>query len=349
MKKLIINKNKYIINYEKDTLYYNDKIYLLYDAKVINIPFFKKIKLLKTNITLDDLKMIYNMLLVNGYIFFKKKHISYLSFFSNRDIIERGNFYIFQKKNNFQYIIEYTRTVEFIILGTQKGGTTALAKNISNHPDIYIDKDDDPRKSEIHFFDINWKRGIDFYKKKFNYSKKMVGEKTPDLLYLTYTFPLIQSVNPYIKIIILLRNPIYRAYSSWKLVKKYFGESRTFEKAINDELQYKLKENKTFFTAMTHYLQRGLYYKQIKELYKWFPKQNILILISENVKNNMEKYYNQVYEFLNLNTITTKYNLIFESDDKTEIDVDLYNKLKEFYLDDYKKLCKLLKINPKWF
>ena len=67
----------------------------------------------------------------------------------------------------------------------------------------YIDNNKDPRKSEIHFFDIYWKKGIDFYKKKFDYSKKIVGEKTPDLMYLTYTFPLIQSVNPYIKIIIV--------------------------------------------------------------------------------------------------------------------------------------------------
>ena len=340
-KKLLIYENNDLD--VKDYIKYNDKIYLLYDGKVINPPFFDKIIIIHKNLKEEELKMIYNMLNINGELYFIDQ---YNNFFNN--YTKKNKFLVTEKKNNFQYILNYNRTIEFIIMGTQKGGTTALSLNISKHPDIFIDNDPDPRKSEIHFFDIYWTKGIEFYKKKFNYSKKVVGEKTPDLMYLTYTFPLIQSVNPYIKIIIILRNPIYRAYSSWKLVTKYFGENRSFEDAINDELENKLTENKTFYTAQTHYLQRGLYFNQLTELFKWFPKHNILILISETVKNNMVDEYNKVYDFLNLKHHDIKYELAFESDDKSQIDSTLYNKLIKFYQSDVNNLEKMLKMKTDW-
>jgi len=233
-------------------------------------------------------------------------------------------------------------------MGTQKGGTTGLAYNISKHPDIYIDGNSDPFKSEIHYFDLKISNGINWYKKHFNYNKKMVGEKTPDLMYLDYTFPYIQAINPYIKIIIILRDPIERAFSSWKLVKQYFNETRTFEDAVNDEIKNKLNENITFNTGMTHYLQKGLYYKQIKNILKWFPLNNILILISEETKINMVSEYNKVYNFLNLDNYKGTYDLQFISEDKTKIDTKIYNKLISFYKKDVNQLEKLLKKKLSW-
>jgi hypothetical protein len=330
---------------------YNDTVYLLYDGKVVNPPFFNEIIITRDNLTPDDLKMIYNMLNMNGRIFFIPKYRYFYDKFCDDTSFAEQHFRGFQKKTNFQYIFEQPyRTVEFLVIGAQKAGTTALSLNISKHPDIYIDNNKDPRKSEIHFFDIYWKKGIEFYKKKFNYAKKRVGEKTPDLLYLSYTFPLIQSVNPFVKLIVVLRNPIERAYSSWKLVTKYFGETRSFKDAITDEIKNKLNENKTFYSAQTHYLQRGLYFKQLTELYKWFPKHNVLILVSENVKKNMSREYNKVYDFLNLPLLqNAKYDLEFESEDTSTIDEKIYNKLIKFYAKDVEKLEKLLDMQFDWF
>jgi len=345
--KNIINKN--IIN--KNIIKYNKKIYLLYDAKYINPPFFNKFIILHNNLKVDDLQMIYNMTLVNGIIIFIKK---YDFFFINHNIKQfNKNLYFIKKINNFIYSLPYNRVIDFIIMGTQKGGTTALGINIGKHPDIYIDISPDPFKSEIHFFDLNWKKGIKWYKNHFNYSKRMVGEKTPDLMYLDYTFPLIQSVNPYIKIILILRDPIERAFSSWKLITKYFDEKRTFEQAITDELNIitnKLdkNENITFFSASKHYLRKGLYYKQIEKILRWFPRDNILILISEDVIKDMNKEYNKVYDFLNIEPYTGKYDMYFVSDDVSKIDINLYNKLINFYKSDVKKLEKLLGYKVNW-
>jgi hypothetical protein len=346
-KAILIYKNKYSNDFAKyNPIYYNDKIYLLYDGKIINPPFFNLIIIEHQDLSSDELKMIYNMVTTNGIIIYLEK---YKTFFKN-SIKVNNVFNKIIKKDNFLYTFNKYRVVEFIIMGTQKGGTTALANNISNHPDIYIDPNPNPFKSEIHFFDIYFKNGIEFYKKKFDYSKKVVGEKTPDLMYLDYTFPYIQSVNPYLKIILILRNPIHRAISAWKLNKKYFNETNTFEEAIEIELDTKLNQNKTFYTAGRHYLKRGLYYKQIQELLKWFSKDNLLILFNDEVKNNMEREYNRVYKFLNLSPYKHEYKLVFESDsESTEIDKKLLNKLKKYFKKDVRDLEEFVGKKLEWF
>ena len=358
-KKLIIyNKDIDLHNFDtkitEGAILHKDKIYLIYDAKVSSPPFFKLIIILKP-LTDNDIKMAYNMLLVGGKLLFSENLLEYflnlrLKHSQFEFSLKEDKYITIIKNNNFQFIFDTHRTIEFIIIGAQKGGTTSLSLNISKHPDIYINKNEDPRIAEPHFFDINWYKGVEFYKKKINYSKKMVGEKTPDLMYLPHTFRMIQSINPYDKLIIILRNPIHRAYSAWKLNVKYFGEKRTFNEAIENELIYKLGEVKTFFNSVTHYLQRGLYYQQIKELYKWFPKQNILILLSEDVKNNMESEYNRVYQFLNLSQLdNVAYNTHFESDSKDTMNAGLYDKLELFFMDDVKKLEKLINVKTNWF
>ena len=325
--KNIIPKNILLIN--------QDNIGNLYNCRIVNPPFFKKIYIIHDELVEYDLKRIYNMCLIEGKIYFIPK---YKYFFHN-------NNNIFIKKNNNIYTFPQKRIVEFIIMGVQRGGTTSLAHNLSKHQDIYLDKNIDPKISEVHFFDLNWKKGINWYKKKFNYKYKLVGEKTPDLINLEYTFPLIQSVNPYIKLILILRNPIERAYSAWKLNVKYFEEKRSFEEAIKYELKFKQIENETFFTIATNYLQRGLYYEQIVKLLKWFPKQNVLILISEIMKENPDKEYKKIYNFLNIEYKKQNYDVTHVSDDTSIIDKKLYNNLIKYYKEDVLKLEKLINMN----
>jgi hypothetical protein len=331
--KSIIPKNVLLINH--------DNIGNLYNCRIVNPPFFKIIYIIHDELIEYDLKRIYNMCLVEGKIYFIPK---YKYFFNNQNKL-------FIKKNNNIYIFPQKRIIEFIIMGVQRGGTTSLAHNLSKHNKIYLDQNDDPKISEVHFFDLNWKKGLNWYKKQFNYKYKLVGEKTPDLINLDYTFPLIQSVNPYIKIILILRNPIDRAYSAWKLNVKHFDEKRTFEEAIKYELKFKKNMNETFYTIATNYLQRGLYYNQIEKLLKWFPKQNVLILISEIIKENHDKEYKKIYKFLNIEYEKQNYNITHVSDDTSTLDKKLHNHLIKYYKEDVHKLEKLLDINLKniWF
>tara|TARA_B110000037_G_C17086760_1_gene492257 strand:+ start:62 stop:1090 length:1029 start_codon:yes stop_codon:yes gene_type:complete len=331
----ISNKN----NIPKNVLLIDhDNISNLYNCRIVNPPFFKNIFIINDGLTDDQLKKISNMCLVDGKIHFIPK---YQSFFKNKK-----NIYV--KKENTLYSFPHKRIIDFIIMGVQRGGTTSLSQNLSNHPDIYLDKNKNPEIAEVHFFDLNWQKGIQWYKKQFNYKYKLVGEKTPDLINLDYTFPLIQSVNPYVKLIVVLRNPIERAYSAWKLNVKR-DEKRTFQKAIEYEIEHKKDENKTFFTIATNYLQRGLYFKQIETLLKWFPKQNILILLSHHIQENPQNEYNKIYTFLNIPPTKQNFTIEHQSEDTSKINKKLYNNLIKYYKEDVNNLEKLLNLKTNWF
>ena len=341
------NKNDNIDIFKKENPYiYTKKPYELIDGIFFNPPFFETVIIndTLTNVAEHDIKLLYNTVIINGFFIIPNKYKYYFNKLEN----ETKNYkqYIMIKKNiNFIYPFK-NRIIDCIIIGVQKASTTSALINLSKHPDISAYTD------EIHYFDIYWKKGLEFYKKHFNYSKKIIMDKSPDLLYLTYTFPLIQSANPFVKLIIFLRNPIERAYSAWNMVnnKNKWSDNLTFEEAIEEELNFRFGENINFYTANYHYLQRGLYYKQIKKLLKFFPRQNIIILISEKLKNNIKKEYNKIYNFLNipeLHNVEYTNERVGEYNDK--IKIETYNKLKIFFSEDVEKLENFLGYKLNWF
>lgn len=336
------NKNKYNL-YTKT----NRSLVDIYNGKIINPPIFDKIIYLIDKLDINKLKMLYNMLNYSGRLFIK---ILSINIVKELNIKHKTNktYIIIKRKDNIQYVLKEFRVVEFIIIGVQKGGTTALAYNISKHPDIYINNNKNPSISEVHFFDINWKNGIDYYKNLFDYSKKIVGEKTPNLLYLKYVYPLIQAVNPFVKLIICLRNPITRAYSHWRMIKNKYKDIKSFEEEIQFEIDYTLDENITAYTASRHFIKRGFYYEQLIELFKWFPRHNILILFQEELLKSTTDYYNKVFDFLNVGNVQTKNEIVYETENKEYINPLIYNKLKAIYKDSTERLEQLLNIKTGW-
>lgn len=336
-----INNNNFTKNINKDIIIFEEDIHLLTKYSIFNPPFFKKIIIQNSELSEEDLKKIYNMCSVGGTIYFPDK---YDDFFKNKRMIKKQKNYIYPLNN---------RIVDFIIVGGQRCGTTSLSLNISKHPDIYINNNKNPEIGEIHYFDLNWKKGIEWYKKQLKFEKnknKIIGEKTPNLSYLENTHPYMQNVNPFLKIIFILRNPIERAYSQWKLNKKNNNEKLSFSKAVSFELKNLKNQNKTFHTINKHYIGRGFYYKQLKNLLKWFPKDNILILISEKTKLNMKEEYNKVYNFLNIQELdNTKYDLEYVSSNKSKIDSTVYKKLVDIYKKDVESLEKVIGFKTGWF
>ena len=318
-----------------------------YIGGIINPPFVDKIIVCYRNYTDDNIKMLYNTLNINGKLCLINTE-EYKKIFD--DYIIKKKFIIIQKKTNIIYTFLKNRVIEFIIMGVQKGGTTALAHNISKHPDIYINPDESPYKSEMRFFSTNWTYGINYYKSFFDYSKKLVGEKTPIYIYLPHTFPLIQQINPYVKLIITLRNPVNRAYSHYKMYNEKWGSGLTFEEEIENELKLITLQNKSIYNADKHFINRGFYYNQLVELFKWFPRHNILILLQEEILKDMEKEYNKVYNFLNIDQLNNQnYSIVFDAKNKDIIHTDTYNRLMNIFKEDILKLEELLNIKTNWY
>jgi hypothetical protein len=256
---------------------------------------------------------------------------------------------ILVKKNNFKtYQFPKYRVIDFIIAGTMKGGTTAAIKNFNKHPELSM------VEKEIHYFDkkIDYQRGLQWYKSHFNYSKKMVGDKAPDVMYMYSCLEPLQMINPFVKIILFLRNPVERAYSHWKMTRDLFRNTRTFEESIEDELLHRMGENRLYHEAFWHhFIQRGFYYEQIIEILKYFPKDNLFIVISEKVRYNMDEEYQKIFNFLGVSEFHTKFEEEFVSisNDTLNKNSKLYKDLKKIFSIDVKKLEKFLGYKTDWW
>jgi hypothetical protein len=336
---LIIYKDLLPKNIPKQCIlsnYIND----LYYCRVKNPPFFQTIYVIHDDLTIEKLKKIYNMCYEGGTIYFLPKYQSF--FKSKRNFIKKPNNYIYT-------LSKKERTMDFIIIGVQRGGTSSLSKNLAAHPEIFIDDDKNQGKAEVHYFDLNLQKGIHWYKKQFNYSYKCVGEKSPDLINLPYTFPIIQSVNAFVKLIVLLRDPIERAFSAWKLEVSRNREMRSFQEAIKDELENPKVKNETFYTIQKLYLQRGLYAKYVSQLLEWFPKQNIFFILFDDIRDNPSPVYKKLYQFLNVKHIQQNYEKEHVSADTSKLNLSIREKLKKYFEKDVKELEKIIQRKINWF
>lgn len=180
------------------------------------------------------------------------------------------------------------RKLDFLIIGAMKGGTSSLAHILYNHPDIFLPS------GEIFYFsdDNNYQKGVEWYHKNFNWSKRIIGEKTASYHHDLDSAPKIQDYNPDIKLIWTLRNPVSRAYSHYWHVQKQGGDSRSFETAVSEEMSGK---ERNFWHL---YLRRSIYANQIEHYMRYFPKSQMHFLTFEDLIGDPEKTVNGVLRFL---------------------------------------------------
>lgn len=189
--------------------------------------------------------------------------------------------------------------IDFIIAGNQKCGTTALYEHLKTHPSIYI-----PKK-EIHYFDNE-----DLYSNDTNYNKyhsffsehnnqKILGEATPIYLYWHGALERIKQYSKDIKIIVILRNPIERAFSHWNMEHNRGNEHLTFSEAIQHEAS-RCAEALPQQHRIYSYIDRGHYINQLSRLWSIIPKEQTLIINSANLKNRQLDTLLKVYDFLNI-------------------------------------------------
>lgn len=194
----------------------------------------------------------------------------------------------------------------FIIIGSQKCGTSSLYNYLIQHPDIQP-----AFKKELHFFDVNFHKGSDWYRSRFPLGRRNIitGEATPSYIFHPYAPTRIAEMTPSVKVIAILRNPVDRAYSHYNHNLRKKRETLSFEIAIQKEeerLSGKLKEiienEKYFDKAYFHYsyLKRGLYFEQLKKWFGIFSKNQTLVLKSEDFYVNPAASFSEVLEFLEL-------------------------------------------------
>jgi len=329
---------------------------ILYYGNGYNPPYFNNIISLYEN-NLEEVQKIWNMTLYEGYFIISYK---FTTLFKKYIVKSSEHNILVQRKTNIQYQFPKWRVLDFMIGGTMKGGTTSALRNFYHHPEISMPNTKINSKSnaygEIHYFnDIkkNYLKGVDWYKSHFNYSKKMVGDKCPDIMYQDLCLDLLQMLNPHVKIILFLRNPIDRAYSHWKMLKyDQIITMPSFEVCIEDELKHRMGEIRNYYTSFwSHLVQRGFYYSQIENMLRYFPRQNIYITISEKVRKNMDKEYDNIFKFLNVSPYKGdfKEEYVSKVGDTLDPNSKIYKKLKKVFNSDKVKLEKFLGYKTGWW
>lgn len=324
----------------------NLAVWIIYSGKFYNPPFFNNIISLINN-TFDDIQMIWNMTLLNGFFVISNKFKSY---FSSQLIYEDtvNKLIVIHKLKYTIFRFKKYRTIDFIIAGAMKGGTSSAVINFNKHPEIYINK------HEVHYFDHfkNYQRGIDWYKSQFDYSKKIIGDKAPDVMFIYSSLSLLQTLNPFVKILLFLRNPIERSYSHWKMLKNEYNYNWSYEFNVNDELNHRMDENCFFNNSFWyHTIKRGFYYRHIMEILKFFPRENIYITISENVKDNIDEEYQKIFKFLEVSELHAEFTLDYVSKTSEHLHKNskIYKKLKTIFTDDVRNLEQFLGYKTNWW
>ncbi|MEG4350549.1 tetratricopeptide repeat protein [Microcoleus sp. LAD1_D3] len=188
----------------------------------------------------------------------------------------------------------------FIIIGSQRCGTTSLYTYLAQHPQILT-----PIKKEMDFFSWHFDRGIDWYLAHFPPmppgEQFLTGEASPSYFDYREAPERLYSQFPEAKLIVLLRNPVDRAISQFYRLTGLNWEARSLDRVISDEIE-RLNQNPEYIIGEEpgNYLARGRYIEFIKNWRAFFPPEQLLILKSEDFYSRAETSVKQVLEFLDL-------------------------------------------------
>jgi hypothetical protein len=197
--------------------------------------------------------------------------------------------------------------VNFLIAGTQKGGTSALDLYLREHPQICM-----ADGKEVHFFDRDryFPEGASpdysFYHHSFSPRAPdlVVGEATPVYMYWRDAPRRIRQYNPDMKLVFILRNPMFRAFSHWNMQRQKMRDLLPFWLAIRTESE-RCRDALPRQSKVFSYIDRGLYFQQLQRYWAHFVKAQTLVLRCEELKASPKDAVNKVCALLGVSPVDT--------------------------------------------
>lgn len=200
--------------------------------------------------------------------------------------------------------------LDFIVPGAQKAGTTALHYFLAKHPQIAL-----PDRQELHFFDDEqiFSRSVDYEVLHRHFQpiarstllrfatarRAIAGEVTPSYLYWNPAMERIHVYNPRIKLVILLRNPIDRAFAHWNMQRFKDREPLNFLEALKEEPQ-RIAQPLSIEARRSSYVDRGLYSAQLERVFKFFPREQVKIVKFEEFRDRKQETLDRIFDFLSV-------------------------------------------------
>ena len=188
---------------------------------------------------------------------------------------------------------------EFVIIGVHKGGTTSLYAYLIQHPQVIA-----PIKKEMDFWSWKFNGSVDWYRSHFSpipeQGNFLTGEASPSYFDYREVPTRLFNAFPKIKLILLLRNPVDRAVSQYHHWKRLNWENRSLEEAFNSDLEKLIVGKIDVWRKDLNYLARGVYVEFVREWLRVFPREQLLILKSEDFYQNTVASMEKVFAFLGL-------------------------------------------------
>ncbi|MGH8114780.1 MAG: sulfotransferase family protein [Rhodanobacteraceae bacterium] len=269
---------------------------------------------------------------------------------------------------------EYTATrrmlPDFIIAGAPKCGTTAIYWYLLSHPQIIAPS---PPGFEVAYFDEHYRHGLDFYRASFPFvttvrrrSKRLggatviTGEHTPAYLTHPLAATRIAQALPDVRIIILLRDPVDRAYSCYQHQLRCGQETLGFREALAAEKQRITGEVERLRSQLDYlsieygrhaYVDHGEYLPKVERFFNCIDHDRIMVIKSENLFAHTQRTLDDVTDFLHLEPFKVgdvKPINAGSYDSLDEADPELANKLREHFKPHNEALYSYLDMDFGW-
>lgn len=252
----------------------------------------------------------------------------------------------------------------FLIIGAPRGGTSSLFFYLNHHSSIFPCKIKEPN-----FFAMYYDRGINWYRtffptvlkkrqfEKTNKTKFVTGEASTQYYWHPQVPKRVKETVPNVKLIMLLRNPVDRSYSQYKMEVRHGNEKLSFEEAIAKEKERiegeydKMLYNELYFSekyTMHAYISKSLYFNFIKQWFDYFPKENFLFVKSEDFYQNTKHIMKEIFQFLDVPLIPFNESKILRKGIYENIDSKTRENLKQYFKPYNEKLFSLINQNFEW-
>ena len=272
-------------------------------------------------------------------------------------------YYVLCKRHFYGITASLRILPDFLVIGVGRGGTTSCFHYLSQHPSIIGSAYD-----EIGFFDENFHLGLNWYRSMFptKFLKKKIVKKfgkcltydvTPAYIRKPWVARRIKELFPEIKLIVLLRNPVDKAYSHYHSSIKSGVQKYSFEEMVEEDIKTFQKFENTNSIIDDEYfrnyiekshLGRGLYAQQLKIWFELFDPKQLLILTSEELSTETNKAMNKIFQFLDLPDYEIPDTVKRSTANYTNMKMDTRKKLISFFSKYNQDLFKLLNREFDW-
>ena len=188
------------------------------------------------------------------------------------------------------------RLPDFLVIGTQKGGTTSLQQLLARHRQVFL-----PPCKEVHYFSLHHEQPASWYAAHYSDATdgQLCGDITPFYLFHPEIPQRIRALLPQVKLIALLRDPVERALSQVFHARRLGFEPLQPAAALAAE-PARLASGDPFSLQKHSYVARSRYLEQLQRYDALFPAEQLLVLRSEDLFNSTETIWTQLQNFLGL-------------------------------------------------